>query len=259
LGVGCDETGVCYAAKHGLRKACGRPDTQPQAASSTQAGEIEDLAQSVERIASCRDGAGYNSDADCLRTAASMIRRLASSTTPASANGQFVPGVMCCAKCKFRLVRTNLYAANGTLGAGDNNTEPCPNGCGPLWPVTWEQEARECWALLENTVPAPPATRAPGVEWPAGVLNRDKTLEVLRSHNAWRRGAKAPQTDPRLLGLALDAAIAALTAAQEGAQGDRIICPNCDTALPEGCGGIFKAVDGPRCWLNRAQGERGGA
>jgi hypothetical protein len=42
-----------------------------------QASEVEALAQSVERIASCRDGAGYNSDADCLRTAASMIRRLA--------------------------------------------------------------------------------------------------------------------------------------------------------------------------------------
>lgn len=32
---------------------------------------------------------------------------------------------------------------SGTTGAGDNKTEPCPNGCGPLWPVTWKQWAKE--------------------------------------------------------------------------------------------------------------------
>lgn len=71
----------------------------------------------------------------------------------------FVPGVMHCAKCKFRLMRTNLHAADGKFCAGDNKTEPCPNGCGPLWPVTWEQEARECWARLEKLA-ATPATEA---------------------------------------------------------------------------------------------------
>lgn len=65
-------------------------------------------------------------------------------------NANVVPGVMHCAKCKFRLVRTNLYVSDGTTGPGDNTTEPCPNGCGPLWPVTWEQEARECWARIEE-------------------------------------------------------------------------------------------------------------
>ena len=44
--------------------------------------------------------------------------------------------------------------------------------------------------------------------WPKGVLNRKATLELLSSHNAWRRGAEGPQTDPRMLGLALDAAVA---------------------------------------------------
>lgn len=28
------------------------------------------------------------------------------------------------------------------------------------------------------------------------------------------------------------------------------ICPNCDTALPKGCGGIFKN-DGQHCWMNK--------
>lgn len=44
--------------------------------------------------------------------------------------------------------------------------------------------------------------------WPTGILNRAKTLEVLKRHNEWRRGGDGPQTDPRMLGLALDAAIA---------------------------------------------------
>jgi hypothetical protein len=57
-------------------------------------------------------------------------------------------GVMRCAKCKLQLIRTNLYVANGTTGPGDNKTEPCPNGCGPLWPVTWKEYAQK----LEETV-----------------------------------------------------------------------------------------------------------
>lgn len=61
-----------------------------------------------------------------------------------------VPGVMHCAKCKFQLTRTTLCVADGNAYAGNNDTEPCPNGCGPLWPVTWEQEARSCWKGLER-------------------------------------------------------------------------------------------------------------
>ena len=40
--------------------------------------------------------------------------------------------------------------SDGNAYAGNNETEPCPNGCGPLWPVTWEQEARNCWKALEE-------------------------------------------------------------------------------------------------------------
>lgn len=52
-----------------------------------------------------------------------------------------MPGVMHCAKCQFVLIRTNLYLGNDTAGPGGNETERCPNGCGPLWPMTWRQEA----------------------------------------------------------------------------------------------------------------------
>lgn len=63
-----------------------------------------------------------------------------------------VPGVMRCAKCKLRLLRRNLYLKSGTIGAGDSKTEPCPNGCGPLWPVTWEEEAREGYKIQNAQV-----------------------------------------------------------------------------------------------------------
>jgi len=61
-----------------------------------------------------------------------------------------VPGIVRCAKCSFQLHHTNLYLQSGTVGAGDSKTEPCPNGCGPLWPVTWETWAREGWAEAER-------------------------------------------------------------------------------------------------------------
>mgnify|MGYP004351664545 FL=1 len=72
-----------------------------------------------------------------------------------------VPGIVRCAKCAFQLARTTLYMGSGTVGAGDSKTEPCPNGCGPLWPVTWETWAREGWAEAERLhmekAAAPPA------------------------------------------------------------------------------------------------------
>lgn len=60
------------------------------------------------------------------------------------------PGQMRCAKCKFELTRRTLFVQSGTVGAGSSETEPCPNGCGPLWPVTWEQEARACYAAMDR-------------------------------------------------------------------------------------------------------------
>ncbi|MGL6223881.1 MAG: hypothetical protein ACRC6L_09895 [Steroidobacteraceae bacterium] len=61
-----------------------------------------------------------------------------------------VPGVMRCAKCNFQVHRVVLYMGNGAVGAGDSKTEPCPNGCGPLWPVTWAQWATEAHEYAER-------------------------------------------------------------------------------------------------------------
>jgi len=64
-----------------------------------------------------------------------------------------VPGYMHCAKCKFHLSRTNLYMQSGTTGPGDNKTEPCPNGCGPLWPVSWKDHALDLEKSVDKMTP----------------------------------------------------------------------------------------------------------
>ncbi|HGP2483667.1 TPA: ead/Ea22-like family protein [Salmonella enterica] len=50
------------------------------------------------------------------------------------------PGIMRCAGCGFVLTKNNINMTAGTITAGDSKTEPCPNGCGPLWPVTWKEQ-----------------------------------------------------------------------------------------------------------------------
>lgn len=57
---------------------------------------------------------------------------------------------MRCAKCDFQLVRVTLAVNLGRAIAGSSDTEPCPNGCGPLWPVTWEQYARQMQDAAEQ-------------------------------------------------------------------------------------------------------------
>lgn len=67
-----------------------------------------------------------------------------------SRNPLHVPGVMRCARCELVITRTNLYCRDGTAGPGANETERCLNGCGPLWPMTWEQRARDADAASER-------------------------------------------------------------------------------------------------------------
>ena len=54
------------------------------------------------------------------------------------ARPDIVPGTLRCSRCQFRLVR-NTVVPTGQIAEGANTTEPCPNGCGPLWPVTWRE------------------------------------------------------------------------------------------------------------------------
>ena len=86
----------------------------------------------------------------------------------------------------------------------------------PMW---WANRIARQYQV--RCTPRHPADEGMAMQWPRGVLNRDKTLELLISHNEWRRGKEGPQTDPRLLGLALEATIAALQAGprERGAAG----------------------------------------
>ena len=61
-----------------------------------------------------------------------------------------VPGVVHCARCNFRLNRVTLYMGNGAICPGGSETEQCPNGCGPMWPVTWKQEAEDAYKTAES-------------------------------------------------------------------------------------------------------------
>ncbi len=62
----------------------------------------------------------------------------------------YAPGEMRCAKCKFVLLRRTMFVRSGTIGAGSNETKPCPNGCGPLWSRTWKDVAVETGERLEE-------------------------------------------------------------------------------------------------------------
>lgn len=60
-----------------------------------------------------------------------------------------VPGQWRCAKCKFVVHKMVMCASTGNVGLkADTKTEPCPNGCGPLWPVTWKEDAFQCGERL---------------------------------------------------------------------------------------------------------------
>ncbi|WP_143572919.1 hypothetical protein [Stenotrophomonas maltophilia] len=101
----------------------------------------------------------------------------------------------------FQLHRTNLYLQSGTVGAGDSKTEPCPNGCGPLWPVTWETWAREGWAEakrlnLENAaLSAQPSPGGQGVgvsisDDDRAVLQRLQDALPTAGINGWAKGVE---------------------------------------------------------------------
>jgi len=79
-----------------------------------------------------------------------MVGSSASESVEVGRNPLYVPGVMRCARCNLVLTRVNLYVGDGTAGPGGNETERCPNGCGPLWPMTWEQWARDAVAASER-------------------------------------------------------------------------------------------------------------
>jgi hypothetical protein len=98
-----------------------------------------------------------------------------------------VPGVMRCDSCNFELTRVNLNVNVGTVTAGDNTEEPCPNGCGPLRPVTWRERATQAekWGeeQFDRAVAAEKtrdALRALWLEWLDGLYDGPDLLRRVR-------------------------------------------------------------------------------
>lgn len=75
-----------------------------------------------------------------------------------------LPGVKLCPACGFRQHKVNPYNGVGRISAEEPaQTELCPNGCGPLSGVTWQQELQEtmrmCQAQAERAASAEAALR----------------------------------------------------------------------------------------------------
>lgn len=54
----------------------------------------------------------------------------------------YVPGLRKCAKCGCQVTSNHLNYPAGTITA-NNEPQDCPNGCGPMWPVTERQAGND--------------------------------------------------------------------------------------------------------------------
>jgi len=61
----------------------------------------------------------------------------------------YVPGMRKCAKCGCVLITTNLHVDTGGFSA-NNEPQACPNGCGPMWPVTERDAGNEMVDRMET-------------------------------------------------------------------------------------------------------------
>lgn len=52
---------------------------------------------------------------------------------------EFVPGQFQCPTCMFSLSSNLISATTGAVAPNTAETEPCPNGCGPLVKLTWRE------------------------------------------------------------------------------------------------------------------------
>ncbi len=55
---------------------------------------------------------------------------------------KYVPGQLRCKKCGCSVVSRNLYMKSGTVGP-DSKPKYCPNGCGPMWKITWPDHCKD--------------------------------------------------------------------------------------------------------------------
>lgn len=143
------ETGGCAPPVHAVvRQACHCPEH----GSWIHADDVKRLVREIDVALNGEEGAAEQAS---LCDVAGQLKRVARDRgcpvlSEAPTRPSLVPGVMRCAKCNLRLIRTNLCISSGKVTAGGNDPEGCPNGCGPLWPVTWEEDARSAQQLLDE-------------------------------------------------------------------------------------------------------------
>ena len=80
----------------------------------------------------------------------------------------FAPGVWRCAKCQLKLIAQTLGVSGA---AGDTAPQPCPNHCGPMWRVSWADEARGAIDAYDREFDA----------HKAAVADRDELLRILET------------------------------------------------------------------------------
>ncbi|WP_043006101.1 hypothetical protein [Comamonas testosteroni] len=130
-----------------IRVALAQRFAQPAAAADVPASGAAALSEYLEN---CEQHAIVPDVGGAFASAFASGFNLATSQAAPDERTDLVPGVMRCAKCEFQLVRQVLAVNLGEVFAGDSKTEPCPNDCGPLWPVTWKQYAEQAMDAAES-------------------------------------------------------------------------------------------------------------
>ena len=135
------------------------------AAQSQPAATVQEVGRDVmigQLIAQYDEGAaGCMMDADDAQALAHEFKRMQGLI--------YCPGVLRCAKCDFRLIKTTLTPAGAFA-----NEEPdrCPNCNVPMWRVTWQDEAKEAYKVAESQM-----GRALEAEQKLAALSPSKAVE----------------------------------------------------------------------------------
>jgi len=62
------------------------------------------------------------------------------------------PGILRCTECSYVLTKNIISVTADTITTVKSEPEPCPNGCGPLQPVTWKALAIQLMATTKQGV-----------------------------------------------------------------------------------------------------------
>ena len=115
-----------------------------------------------------------------VKSAALIALEAANRRADEAAAKVFCPGTWRCPKCEFVLLQRNLNALDGSVTARDEAGDKCPNCNNTLWRVSWEQEAREAYGVVERYFDEKQAAVAELTALRAQVAELDAALELRR-------------------------------------------------------------------------------